>query len=104
VILDLITIKFLLSYGTRPSQIFGLLGVASGGIGFLTSCYLIIQRQFMGVPIANRPLFLLAILLMFIGLQFITLGLLAEFQVRIYHETQKKPIYTVREVHGMSKG
>lgn len=100
VILDLITIKFLLSYGTRPIQIFGLLGIASGTVGFLTSLYLVIQRQFMGVPIANRPLFLLAILLMFIGLQFITLGLLAEFQVRIYHETQNKPIYTVREVHG----
>jgi len=98
VVLDLITIKFLLSYGTRPIQIFGLLGIVSGLFGFLTSFYLVLQRQFMGVPIANRPLFLLAILLMFIGLQFITLGLLAEFQVRIYHESQRKPIYTVRSV------
>ncbi len=100
VILDLITIKFLLSYGTRPIQIFGLMGIASGTTGFFMGLYLLIQRQFMGVPMANRPLFLLAILLIFIGLQFITLGLLAEFQVRIYHETQNKPIYTVREIHG----
>ncbi len=100
VVLDLITIKFLLSYGTRPIQIFGLLGITSGTIGFLMGLYLVIQRQFMGLPIANRPLLLLAILLVFIGLQFITLGLLAEFQVRIYHETQNKPIYTVRETVG----
>lgn len=100
VVLDLITIKFLLSYGTRPIQIFGLLGITSGTIGFLMGLYLVIQRQFMDLPIANRPLLLLSILLVFIGLQFITLGLLAEFQVRIYHETQNKPIYTVREMVG----
>jgi glycosyltransferase involved in cell wall biosynthesis len=100
VVLDLITVKFLLSYATRPIQIFGLLGFLSGFAGFSTALYLTIQRQFFDVPIANRPLLLLAILLIFIGLQFITLGLLAEIQVRIYHETQDKPIYVVREVIG----
>ncbi len=100
VILDLITVKFLLSYSTRPIQIFGLLGFISGAIGFGISLYLTIQKQFFNIPLANRPILLLAILLIFIGLQFITLGLLAELQSRTYHESQNKPIYTVREILG----
>ena len=98
VILDLITVKFLLSYATRPLQVFGLLGVFSGGIGTLLVVLLIIQRQFFDIPLANRPLFLLAILLIFMGLQFISLGLLGEMQARTYHESQGKPIYAVRRV------
>lgn len=98
VILDLITVKFLLSYATRPIQIFGLLGFCSGIIGFVIAIYLTIQRQFFGIPLANRPLLLLAILLIFIGLQFVTLGLIAELQARTYHEAQNKPIYVIREI------
>jgi len=98
VILDLITVKFMLSYVTKPIQIFGLLGVISGAIGFCIALYLTVQRQFFDIPIANRPLLLLAILLIFMGLQFITLGLLGEMEARIYHETRNKPIYTVREI------
>ena len=98
VILDLITVKFLLSYATRPIQVFGLLGFCSGIIGFAIAIYLTIQRQFFGIPLANRPLLLLAILLIFIGLQFVTLGLIAELQARTYHETQNKPIYVIREI------
>ena len=98
VILDLITVKFLLSYATRPIQVFGLLGFCSGIIGFAIAIYLTIQRQFFGIPLANRPLLLLSILLIFIGLQFVTLGLIAELQARTYHETQNKPIYVIREI------
>ena len=98
VVLDLITVKFLLSYSTRPIQIFGLLGFISGTIGLGTSLYLIIQRQFYNVPLANRPLLLLSILLIFIGLQFISLGLMAELQARTYHESQNKQIYSVRQI------
>lgn len=98
VILDLITVKFLLSYATRPIQVFGLLGFCSGIIGFAIAIYLTIQRQFFGIPLANRPLLLLAILLIFIGLQFVTLGLIAELQTRTYHEAQNKPIYVIREI------
>jgi len=71
VILDLITVKFLLSYATRPIQVFGLLGFCSGVIGFAIALYLTIQRQFFEIPLANRPLLLLAILLIFIGLPFV---------------------------------
>lgn len=102
VILDLITVKFLLSYATRPLQVFGLLGVFSGGLGTGIFFLLVIQRQFFAVPLANRPLFLLSILLMFMGLQFISLGLLGEMQARTYHESQGKPIYAVRRVIGCS--
>jgi glycosyltransferase involved in cell wall biosynthesis len=98
VILDLITVRFLLTYSTRPIQIFGLVGLISGLIGFGLSLYLTIQRQFFGIPLANRPMLLLAIFLIFIGIQFISMGLLGEMQVRTYHESQNKPIYVVKEV------
>jgi len=98
VVLDLITVKFLLSYATRPIQIFGLLGFSCGTIGFCMAVYLTIQRQFYGISLANRPALLLAILLIFMGLQFVTLGLLAELQSRTYHEAQNKPIYVIRQI------
>lgn len=98
VILDLITVKFLLSYATRPIQVFGLLGFVCGIVGFGMALYLTIQRQFYGISLANRPALLLAILLIFMGLQFVTLGLLAELQSRTYHEAQNKPIYTIRKI------
>lgn len=100
VLLDLVTVKFLLAFSTRPIQIFGLIGFICGIIGFVTALYLTIQRLFFRIPLANRPLLLLAILLMFIGLQFITLGLLAELQARTYHEAQNKPIYVIRRILG----
>ncbi len=98
VVLDLITVKFLLSYATRPIQVFGLLGFASGSVGFLIALVMTIQRQFFGIPLADRPLLFLAILLIFVGIQFISLGLIAELQARTYHESQQKPVYYVREV------
>ncbi len=100
VILDLITVKFLLSFATRPIQVFGLLGFVSGTVGFLIALIMTIQRQFFGVPLADRPLLFLAILLIFVGIQFISLGLIAELQARTYHESQQKPVYYVREVIG----
>lgn len=99
VILDLLTVKFLLSYATRPIQVFGLVGVVSGGIGFLLALLLTIQRQFFGVPMGDRPLLFLAVLLIFIGIQFISLGLIAELQARTYHESQNKPVYHVKHVY-----
>ena len=98
VILDLITVKFLLSYSTRPIQIFGLLGIYCGAIGFGIALYLTVMRQFYGVPMANRPMLQLAILLIFIGLQFISIGLIAELQSRTYHETQQKSIYSIKNI------
>jgi len=98
VILDLLTVKFLLSYSTRPLQIFGLLGLGSFVAGLVISIWLSVQRLFFGVSLANRPLLLLGAILIIIGFQFIMLGLLAEIMVRTYHESSGKTIYVVREV------
>jgi len=100
VVLDLMTVKFLLSYATRPLHVFGTVGVMSAGIGFLMALIMTLQRFFSGVGLADRPLLLLAVLLIFMGVQFITMGLLAELIVRTYHESQKKPIYFVRRIIG----
>jgi glycosyltransferase involved in cell wall biosynthesis len=98
VVLDLLTVKFLLSYSTRPLQIFGLIGLVMGGIGGIVTAYLAFVRLFGYESIGNRPLLLFGILLIFTGVQLITLGLLAELQSRTYHESQDKPVYVVREV------
>jgi len=98
VILDLLTVKFLLSYATRPIHVFGIFGLASSGLGGLIAFVMIIQRQFWRIPMGDRPLLLLAILLLFMGVQFITIGLLAELQARTYHESQDKPIYYEHQV------
>ena len=100
VLLDLITVKFLLNYAGRPIHFFGLPGLLSGFIGFLLALYMTFERLFLGVPMGNRPLLLFAILLILIGIQFIVIGLLGELQIRTYYETQNKPIYVVKETHG----
>jgi len=98
VILDLLTVKFLLSYSTRPLQIFGLVGLTMGLVGVAVTGWLSIQRLLGYQAIGNRPLLLFGILLIFTGVQLITLGLLAELQARTYHESQDKPTYAIREV------
>ncbi len=97
VLLDLLTVKFLLSYSTRPLQMFGLFGMASGLAGALLGLWLSYERLVLKHSIANRPLLLLAVLLLVIGIQFITLGLLAEIMVRAYHESSAKKIYHIKE-------
>jgi len=98
VVLDLLTVKFLLSYSTRPLQIFGLFGLVSGVVGLAIGLVLSYDRLVLRQGIGNRPLLLLAILLIVIGIQFITLGLLAEIMVRAYHEAAAKRIYHVKEI------
>jgi glycosyltransferase involved in cell wall biosynthesis len=98
VVLDLLTVKFLLSYSTRPLQIFGLVGLATGVPGLIVLAYLSFVKIVQGEPIANRPLLLLGVLLVFTGVQLLTLGLLAELQSRTYHESQDKPTYVIREI------
>ena len=99
VVLDLLTVKFLLSYSTRPLQIFGVFGLLSGLAGGIIGIILSYQRLILKQSIADRPLLLLAVLLMVIGFQFITLGLLAEILVRAYHESIEKRIYYIREIY-----
>ena len=98
VILDLLTVKFLSSYLTRPIHVFGSLGLLSTTAGTAMLGYLGFQRLFLSMPLANRPLLLLGILLMVMGVQLITMGLLGEMISRIYHEGQGKSVYIVREI------
>jgi glycosyltransferase involved in cell wall biosynthesis len=98
VVLDLATVKFLLSYSTRPLQIFGLVGLLMGLAGTLITGYLGYVKLFNQEGIGNRPLLLLGILLVFTGVQLVTLGLLGEMQARTYHESQGKPTYYIREL------
>jgi glycosyltransferase involved in cell wall biosynthesis len=98
VILDLLTVKFLLSYSTRPLQIFGIFGISSGALGGGLGLYLSYRKLILNEAIANRPLLLLAILLLVVGFQFITLGLLAEIMVRSYHESLEKRTYYIRRI------
>jgi len=98
VILDIITLKFLLSYSQSPIQVFGLLGLFSAAAGFFITAYLIVMRIFFNQSLSNRPLFILSIFMVFIGIQLITMGLLAEVLMRVYHEVQNKSIYVIRDI------
>lgn len=100
VILDLLTVKFLLKYATRPLQIFGLVGLSMGTLGALVLGYLAYVRLFAAQSIGDRPLLLFGILLALTGVQFLTFGLLAEMQARTYYESQDKATYVVRETVG----
>ncbi|PKO21546.1 MAG: glycosyltransferase [Chloroflexi bacterium HGW-Chloroflexi-1] len=97
VFLDLITVRFILGYATRPLHIFGGLGLILSLLGIVTGLYLSFIKLVLGQSIGNRPLLLLAILLVVLGVQMISMGLLAEMVMRTYHEVQDKPIYVVRE-------
>ncbi|MGH7798739.1 MAG: glycosyltransferase family 2 protein [Candidatus Binatia bacterium] len=98
VALDLLTVKFLSSYSTRPAHVFGPIGVISGLTGFALALYLTVQKFVYHLEIGNRPLLLLSILLIFIGFQFVTMGLLGEMLARIYHESQDRTVYVIGEI------
>jgi glycosyltransferase involved in cell wall biosynthesis len=103
VLLDLITVKFLQSFSTKPIQFFGPVGVFFGLAGFGISGYLALTKLIYGIDIGGRPLLLLGALLIIVGIQFIGMGLLGEMIVRVYHESQKKPIYTMKKILGPGK-
>ena len=98
VILDLLTVKFLISYRTRPLQIFGLWGLIMTTIGGAAWLWLAYVKYLRGEGIADRPLLLAGTVLLVMGVQFIMLGLLAEMLARTYHESQDKPIYVIKEI------
>jgi glycosyltransferase involved in cell wall biosynthesis len=97
VVLDLLTVRFLLSYSTRPMQIFGLWGLVLAAAGTLVLGYLGFVRIFLSQPIADRPLTLLGVLLMLLGIQFIGIGLLGELIVRAANPGRSGAAYRVRE-------
>ena len=97
VLLDLITVRFLLGYATRPLHVFGGVGLGLAALGFLCGIYLTFVKLALGANIGSRPLLLLAALLVILGVQMISMGLLAEMITRTYYEAQNKPIYMIRE-------
>jgi len=103
VVLDLITVKFLQSFSTKPIQFFGPIGLLSGLVGFLILLYLSIQKLVFHASIGGRPLLLLGALLVIVGIQMIGMGLISEILVRVYHESQRKPIYVVKRIIGTEK-
>jgi len=98
VVLDLITVKFLLGYSKRPIHLFGTVGLISGFMGTAMLSIITFQRLFMGVPMGNRPVLALGVMLCIIGLQFLVFGLLAEMLARTYYESQRKSTYVVRRI------
>jgi len=106
VVLDLLTVKFLLSYATRPLHIFGLVGGAMTLAGVLISGWLAYWRLVGAISLSAQggrlPMLLLGIVLIFTGVQLVTVGLLAELQARTYHESQNKPTYAIREIRQTS--
>lgn len=100
VLLDLLVVVFLLNYSARPMQILGFSGLVSFGLGSLIGLYLTFEKVVYEAAIGNRPLLLLSVLLIVLGVQSLSMGFLGEMLTRIYYESQHKPIYTVREIYG----
>lgn len=98
VVLDLFTIYFMKKFLTRPMHVFGLLGIISTASGIGLGLYLTILKLGFGEDIGNRPLLILAVVLLLTGIQLFCFGLLGELLMRTYHESQGRPIYRVREV------
>ncbi|MDJ0728916.1 MAG: glycosyltransferase family 2 protein [Crocosphaera sp.] len=98
VVMDLLTIFFLKKFLTRPMHIFGLGGLILLMTGLLMGTYLTFLKLILGLSIGHRPLLILAVLLILTGIQLLISGLLAELIMRTYHESQKRPIYRVRQV------
>ncbi len=97
VILDLLTVKFLTDYSTKPMHFFGKIGYWSFLLGSLSGIIALFLKFFRGVSLVTTPLPLLTALLVIISIQFVLMGLLAEILTRTYHESQKKPIYLIKE-------
>jgi glycosyltransferase involved in cell wall biosynthesis len=102
VVFDLMTIKFMASYQTKPIYVFGTFGMLAFTISILAGLYAVFLKLFHKADFIQTPLPILAIVLFAVGVQFLLMGLLAEMLVRTYHESQAKRIYAVRERIGMN--
>lgn len=96
VLMDLLTVWFMKRFLTRPMHVFGFGGLVAMGLGLLVSLWLVAEKLLVGVDIGDRPLLLLAMISFLAGIQLFCFGLLAELQMRTYHESQGRPIYRVR--------
>ena len=97
VLLDLLVLKFLVSYMTRPIRLFGSMGILSVGLGFLTGMAVILMKLLQGMNMTGNPLLILCVMLIILGVQFLGMGLLGEINIRTYFEAQGLRIYHVKE-------
>ena len=97
VVLDLMTVKFLMSYSTKPIQLFGKWGIYTILAGFTTGTMTLYMKIFEDFSMNRNPLLILTAFLLFMGAQFVVLGLLGELNARTYFESQGKPIYVVKD-------
>jgi len=97
VVLDLMTVRFIQQFLTRPMQVFGLAGLASLAVGFCVCFWLVVDKLMFGARLSDRPLLLGGVLLIMVGVQLLSLGLVADVISRTYHESQGKRPYYVRE-------
>ena len=100
VVMDLLTVYFMKKFLTRPMHVFGLGGVISLAIGIAMGTYLTIIKLFFEQDIGDRPLLILAVLLIITGVNLFCFGLVTELLMRTYHESQRRPIYRIRDVFG----
>ncbi|MDB9497032.1 glycosyltransferase family 2 protein [Spirulina major CS-329] len=98
VVLDLMTIFFMKRFLTRPMHVFGVAGLVSTFLGVALGLYLTVLKFALGQQIGDRPLLILVVILISIGVQFFSIGLLGELLMRTYHESQGRPIYRIREI------
>jgi len=103
VVFDLMTIKFMASYQTKPIYVFGSFGMLAFAISILGGLYAVFLKIFHKADFVQTPLPILSIVMFAVGVQFLLMGLLAEMLVRTYHESQAKAIYSVRERLGFKE-
>jgi dolichol-phosphate mannosyltransferase len=103
VVFDLMTIKFMASYQTKPIYVFGSFGMLAFAISLLGGLYAVFLKIFHRADFVQTPLPVLTIVMFAVGVQFLLMGLLAEMLVRTYHESQAKAIYAVRERLGFKE-
>jgi glycosyltransferase involved in cell wall biosynthesis len=104
VMLDLLTVKFLISYFGRPMRLFGSIGFASTTLGSVILLYLLAGKVLFGQALANRPLVLLGMLIVMVGIQFLSLGILGELTIRVYHESPGRRSYLIRRLDADESG
>src|SRR5215211_5858102 len=97
IILDLFTVKFLLTYSNKPIYLFGGAGAVLMFMGALDLLFLFLRRTFYGVPVFTSPLLQVGVMFFIMGFQSVLMGLIAELLARTYHESQQKPTYTIRK-------
>jgi glycosyltransferase involved in cell wall biosynthesis len=98
VLMDLLTVWFMKRFLTRPMYVFGSGGLVAMGAGLLVALWLVVEKLLIGTNIGDRPLLLMALICFLTGVQLFCFGLLAEIQMRTYHESQGRPIYRVRDI------